>query len=188
MSFSDPSAPITQKGTNAAQMHPNLYRQAILASPKCHSPVRQMFFIGGSCRLSISRLGSLLWFFDAFLALVHGLTGKLRHLHFALVLTHQHNVPSLLSFYTQYINKKKIKCCANICSGQNPSCTRDFLVQEYDRDDKVAIFLSNKFISTLQSHRTSHDSPYKEGLLLTYKCYTELIGHAAKIQISRVNT
>lgn len=107
MSFSDPSAPITQKGTNAEQMHPSLYRQAILASPKCHTPVREMFFTGGSCRFSISRLGYPFWFFDAFLALVHGLTGKLRHLHFALALTHQHNVPFLLSFYTQYKIKKK---------------------------------------------------------------------------------
>lgn len=99
MSSSDPSAPVMRKGTNAAQIHPSLYRQAILASSKCLSLVRELFFSGGSCRVSISRLGCLFWFFDALLALAHGLTGKLRHLHFALVLTDQHNVPFLLPFY-----------------------------------------------------------------------------------------
>lgn len=115
MYFSDPSAPLMRKGTNAAQVHLSLYRQVIrmgensLVSPKCCSPVRELFFSGGSCRVFISRLGCPFWFFDVFLALANGQTGKLRRLHFALAVMDQQNVPFLFSFYAK---KKKIKCCA----------------------------------------------------------------------------
>lgn len=143
MNLSDPSAPLMRKGTNAAQMQLSLYGQvsrtgeSSLASSKCRSPVRELFFSGGSCRVSISRLGCPFWFFDALLTLAHRLTRKFRH-RFALALMDQQNVPFLLSCYTQ--KRKKIKCCANICNGESPNCTTDFLVQEYDNDDKVAIF------------------------------------------------
>jgi len=141
-----------RKGTNAAHMHLSLYRQVSrmgensLASSKCCSPVREFFFSGGSCRASVSRLGCPFLFFDVLLALAQGVTGKLRHLHFALALMDQQNVPFLLSFYTQ--KEDEVLYCANICNGESPSSTTDFLVQESDRDDKVAIFPSNKFIPT----------------------------------------
>lgn len=102
MSSSDPSAPIMRKGTNAAQTHPACTGKQFWPLLN-DNLVRELFFSGGSCRVSISRLGYPFWFFDALLALAHGLTGKLRHLHSALALTDQHNVPFLLSFYTQYM-------------------------------------------------------------------------------------
>lgn len=107
MNLSDPSAPLMRKGTNAAQVHLSLYRQVSrmgensLASSKRRSPVRELFFSGRSCRVSISRPGCPFWFFNALLALAYSLTGKLRHLHFALALVDLQNVPILLSFYTQ---------------------------------------------------------------------------------------
>lgn len=93
-------------------MHLSLYRQVSrmggnsLASSKCCSLVSELFISGGSCRVPISRLGCPFLFFDALLALVHGLTGKLRHFHFALVLMDQQNVP--FSFYTQKGKKKRL--------------------------------------------------------------------------------